>query len=88
MSMQKPALHPADVSSSLILVTTSIFCVGYMSLVSWIDTHSVANAEREASSARAMTLVAQAARVSYEKTLRYGASLLWCFHFSGSQQYT
>jgi hypothetical protein len=45
---------------------------GYVALVSWISSHSAAIIEREANAARAMTLVAQTARVAYEKTLRYG----------------
>ena len=45
---------------------------GYAMTVSWLQRRRSVKTDESAEDARSLTLVAQAARVSYEKTLRYG----------------
>jgi hypothetical protein len=51
---------------------------GYVGLVKWMLGNAATAVEREATAARALTLIAQTARVSYEKTLRYGGCHVTC----------
>ena len=45
---------------------------GVFVLVRWLLQRATVTTDKQADVAKAETLVAQAARVSYEKTLRYG----------------
>ncbi len=52
--------------------SSSLGSTGVFVLVRWLLQRATVTTDKQADVAKAETLVAQAARVSYEKTLRYG----------------